>query len=81
MQIPYEAKNWTTISNINNYSTQSKTPILKKDNHRAEIIDITDGLVVDDNPIYFHDLEYSDYESIDNSDVGSAFSKVDWSRN
>lgn len=80
MELPHEAINWKTIYNVNDYETLSDNPILKKDDHHAEIIDIVDGLVVDDNPLMHYDADDYDYEPIDNTDLCSAFSKVDWSK-
>lgn len=56
-------KNWKTINNNSNYKTESENPILKKDEHHAEIIDITDGLVVDEKTFINIDYEW-DNESL-----------------
>jgi len=50
-------KNWKTIDNNSNYHTESENPILKKDEHHAEIVDITDGLVVEDQLLITHEYE------------------------
>ena len=56
-------KNWKTVGNNPSYHTESENPILKKDEHHAEIIDITDGLVVEDS--LFVVPEYN----LDNHDI------------
>lgn len=67
-------KNWKTVSN-NNYYTESDNPILKKDNHHAEIIDITDGLVVENIELSFNDYELDNYEQLKKNEVWDAFGK------
>ena len=49
-------KNWKTIDNNSYFNTESKNPILKKDEHHAEIIDINDGLVIEEQT--FINLDY-----------------------
>lgn len=56
-------KNWKTINNNPNYYTESENPILKKDEHHAEIVDITDGLIVEEQI-----LINSEYE-LDNENI------------
>lgn len=67
-------KNWKTVSN-NNYHTESENPILKKDDHHGEIIDITDGLVVDDMSLSFNDYGLENYEQLKKNNVWDAFGK------
>ena len=51
-----DCKNWKTIDNNFYFNTESENPILKKDEHHAEIIDITDGLVVEEQ--VFLNIDY-----------------------
>ncbi len=67
-------KNWKTISE-KNYYTESDNPILKKDSHHAEIIDITDGLVVEYNDLSFNDFELDNYEPLKRNEVWDAFGR------
>ena len=65
-------KNWKTVPN-RNYNTESENPILKKDEHHAEIIDITDGLVVDE-PIFTNpEYELEHREVLKKNNVWDAF--------
>lgn len=75
-----EAVNWQTVEYCGQYFVESDDPILKKDSHRAEIIDVRTGLVVDDNPLLFLDKQFSTNKPIDRSDWMDCFSKVDWSK-
>ena len=54
-------KNWKSVDNNYYFNTESDNPILKKDEHHAEIIDITDGLVVDEQ-VLFNDYELDNQE-------------------
>lgn len=67
-------KNWKTVSN-NNFYTESEHPILKKDEHRAEIIDIVDGLVVDEMSLSFNDYELEHYEVLKKNEIWNAFGR------
>ena len=51
-------KNWKTIKNNFHFKTESENPILKLDEHHAEIIDITDGLVVEEQSFINIDYEW-----------------------
>lgn len=55
-------KNWKTINNNYYFKTESETPILKKDEHHAEIIDISDGLVVDEQVLFSSDYGLDNYD-------------------
>ena len=71
-------KNWKTIRNVNDYNTESTNPILKKDEHHSEIIDITDGLVVDEPLLINPENELLQHSEILKQDsVLDAFSKVE----
>lgn len=54
-------KNWKSVDNNYYFNTESDNPILKKDEHHAEIIDITDGLVVEEQ-VLFNDYELDNQE-------------------
>lgn len=75
-----EWKNWKTINNVNDYETESDNPILKEDTHRAEIVDITDGLVVETRPESYFTHYFNNHEKINRSDVNDAFCTIDWSK-
>lgn len=62
-------KNWKTVGNINEYCTESETPILKEDTHHAEIIDITDGLVVDEQLLIMPDYKLENHEILRQDEV------------
>ena len=67
-------KNWKTVDNNSNYYTESENPILKKDEHHAEIIDITDGLVVDEPLFIIPDYNLNNHEVMkDDNSVWGAF--------
>ena len=78
-------KNWKTIDNNYYFNTESENPILKKDDHHAEIIDITDGLVVEEQSIMNYDYPNDNNEllweslkghkKIKNNTVWDAFGK------
>lgn len=69
-------KNWKTVDNNYYYHTESDNPILKKDSHHAEIIDITDGLVVDEPMLYIPDYNLDNHEVMrEDNNVWGAFSK------
>lgn len=67
-------KNWKTINNHEDYFTESDNPILKEDGHHAEIIDITDGLVVDEQILIIPDYKLDNHEILRNDNVLGAFS-------
>ena len=71
-------KNWKTVSNNGNYDTESRNPILKKDEHHAEIIDITDGLVVDEAVVSFPNYKLDNYEIMRDDGVWGAFKEAKW---
>ena len=50
-------KNWKTVGNNGYFHIESENPILKKDEHHAEIVDISDGLVVEDKLLINYDYE------------------------
>lgn len=66
-------KNWKTVSNINDYYTESENPILKEDKHHAEIIDITDGLVVDEPLMIFPDYNLENHEKLSQDTIWDSF--------
>lgn len=66
-------ENWKTIDNNPRLHTESENPILKKDEHHAEIIDITDGLVVEEQSLTMPDYKLDNYEIMKNDDIWSAF--------
>ena len=66
--------NWKTISNNPSFHTESENPILKKDEHRAEIIDITDGLVVEDMMFNYEYELLDNYEPLTDNSIWNAFS-------
>jgi hypothetical protein len=66
-------KNWKTVSNRYEYHTESENPILKKDTHHAEIIDITDGLVVEERTLIMPDYKLENHEILRQDDVWCAF--------
>lgn len=68
-------KNWKTISNNLSFHTESENPILKKDEHHAEIIDITDGLVVEDM-MFNYEYEIENHEILDKNSIWNAFGKA-----
>ena len=68
-------KNWKTVDNKFDYCTESENPILKKDNHHAEVIDITDGLVVDEQILIMPDYKLENHEILRQDDVWCAFGK------
>ncbi len=68
-------KNWKTVNNKHDYHTESENPILKKDTHHAEIIDITDGLVVDEQILTMPDYKLENHEILKHDDVWCAFGK------
>ena len=65
-------KNWKTVHNIQDYCTESENPILKKDEHHAEIVDITDGLVVEEQT-YIPEYNLENHEKLRDDDIGRAF--------
>lgn len=64
-------KNWKTIGN-NNYYTESENPILKKDEHHAEIIDKTDGLVVEDTLFVIPEYNLDNHEIMNQNTIWKA---------
>lgn len=66
-------KNWKTIPNNENYCTESDNPILKKDEHHAEIIDITDGLVVDEPFMIVPEYNLENHEKLFQDSIWDAF--------
>lgn len=67
--------NWKSVSNNYYFHTESENPILKKDEHHAEIIDITDGLVVSDSLLSTNDYELENQEILKQDTIMDAFSK------
>ena len=67
-------KNWKTISNNPSFKTESENPILKKDEHHAEIIDITDGLVVEDM-MFNYEYEMENHAVLNKNSIWNAFGK------
>lgn len=71
--------NWKTIENVKDYFTLSDDPILKYDSHHDEIVDITDGLVVNyHSPDYYED--FSENQRIIRGNIGDVFCSTDWSK-
>ena len=68
-------KNWKTVDNYYEYPTESDNPVLKKDSHHAEIIDITDGLVVDEAIFIMPDYKLDNNEIMKHDSIWEAFSK------
>lgn len=68
-------KNWKTISNNPSFNTESENPILKKDEHHAEIIDITDGLVVEDM-MFNYEYEMANRGVLNKNSIWNAFGKM-----
>lgn len=68
-------KNWKTISNNYYFNTESENPILKKDEHHAEIIDITDGLIVEDMMFNYEYELLDNYEILNDNSIWNAFGK------
>ncbi len=68
-------KNWKTISNTQDYDTDSESPILKFDEHHNEVVDITTGLVVSKTESLTLKNNTKNHEIIHYDDLGSSFSK------
>lgn len=68
-------KNWKTINNKNDYYTESEKPILKEDFHHAEIIDVTDGLVVEEQILIMPEYKLENCEILKQDSVWNAFGK------
>lgn len=67
-------KNWKTVRNNYNYYTESEHPILKKDEHHAEIIDINDGLVVEEQTLTMPNYKLKNSEIMkEENNIWSAF--------
>ena len=66
-------KNWKTVANNPKYNTESDNPILKKDEHHAEIVDITDGLVVDEQSTIIIDYNLDNHEVLKKDNIWNAF--------
>ena len=65
--------NWKSVSNNYYFHTESENPILKKDEYHAEIIDITDGLVVSDSLLSANDYELENHEVLKQDSIMDAF--------
>lgn len=70
-----ESYKWKTIGNAYYFNTESENPILKKDEHHAEIIDISDGLVVSDSLLSTNDYELENQEILKQDTIMDAFSR------
>lgn len=73
MDLPLEAKNWKTVKTPFLLDKCEEKPILKKDSHRAEIINILTGEVIDEKIILYEEFN----EPLYHNDVGDSFCKVD----
>ena len=62
-----------TVENNPYFLTESENPILKKDEHHAEIIDITDGLVVEEQTLTMPNYKLDNSEIMKNGDIWGAF--------
>lgn len=65
-------KNMKTVGS-ENFITESENPILKKDEHHAEIVDITDGLVVEEQTLIYPDYKLENHEILREDNIWSAF--------
>ena len=74
-----EWKNWKTVDNVNDYNGVSDDSILKRDSHRAEIVDITTGVVVDYDPIS-DENRFTENQKIIRNRIGDCFCSTDWSK-
>ena len=74
---------WKTVDNNANYCTESEHPLLKKDEHHAEIVDVTDGLVVEDSLFIYSIDNLKNHETMSHGNIWDAFGKetIDKNRN
>lgn len=70
-----ESYKWKSVPNNYYFHTESENPILKRDEHHAEIIDITDGLVVSDSLLSANDYALENQEVLKQDTIMDAFSK------
>lgn len=71
---------WKTIDNVKDYFTMSDNPILKYDSHHDEIVDITDGLVVNEHSLDYYEDFTENQKLVRGRDVGDVFCSTDWSK-
>lgn len=67
-----------TIGNSKYYHTESENPILKLDEHHAEIFDCVDGLVVKEASFLNSEYELENHEVLKKDIIWDAFSKAKW---
>ena len=68
-------KNWKTVGNKDYFYTESDNPVLKKDEHHAEIVDITDGLVIEEQSWIIPEYNLKNHEVLKQDDIWRAFGK------